>query len=420
MNHFMLRDGCLHAEEAALPVLAERFGTPCYVYSRRAIEHAWREFSEAFAARDHLLCYAVKANSNLAILDLLARLGSGFDIVSGGELERVLAAGGEPGKVVFSGVAKTEAEMRRALELDILSFNVESEAELERLNALAHSLGRRARVSLRVNPDVDAQTHPYIATGLSENKFGIEIAAAERVYRSAAAMPGIHISGVDFHIGSQLTRVEPIAHALDRVLALLDRLQATGIAIKHLDIGGGMGIRYRDETPPPISAYAQQLLGKLQGRPQRLLLEPGRAIVGNAGVLLTRVEYLKHTTQRNFAIVDAAMNDLLRPALYDAWMAIDPVQPREDRPRRRYDVVGPVCESADFLGRNRELALMPGDLLIVRSAGAYGFVMSSNYNSRPRATELLVDGGKVHVVRERERTEALWAGEHKLPPDDPA
>jgi diaminopimelate decarboxylase len=412
MNCFTLRNGCLHAEDIALPDVAKRFGTPCYVYSRRAIETAWRAFDEAFAGRDHLICYAVKANSNLAILNLLARLGSGFDIVSGGELERVLAAGGEPAKVVFSGVAKSEAEMRRALEVDILCFNVESEPELERLAAAARSLGRRARVSLRVNPEVDPQTHPYIATGLSENKFGIDIHTVEQVYQRAARLPGIHVIGVDFHIGSQLTRVEPVTDALERVLALVDRLQGMGIEISHLDVGGGMGIRYRDEAPPPISAYARQLLARLGERPQRLLLEPGRAIVGDAGVLLTRVEYLKRAPQRSFAIVDAAMTDLLRPALYDAWMAIEAVVPREDIPCQRYDVVGPVCESADFLGRDRKLALAPGDLLVVRSAGAYGFAMSSNYNSRPRPAELLADGRMLHLVRARESTEALWAGEH--------
>lgn len=412
MNCFTLRNGCLHAEDIALPDVAERFGTPSYIYSRHAIEAAWRAFDEAFADHDHLICYAVKANSNLAILNLLARLGSGFDIVSGGELERVLAAGGEPAKVVFSGVAKSEAEMRRALEVDILCFNVESEPELERLAAVARSLGRRARVSLRVNPDVDPQTHPYIATGLSENKFGIDIHTVEQVYQRAARLPDIHVIGVDFHIGSQLTRVEPVTDALDRVLALVDRLQGMGIEISHLDVGGGMGIQYRDEAPPLIGSYARQLLTCLGKRPQRLLLEPGRAIVGDAGVLLTRVEYLKRAPQRSFAIVDAAMNDLLRPALYEAWMAIEAVVPREDIPRQRYDVVGPVCESADFLGRDRELALAPGDLLVVRSAGAYGFAMSSNYNSRPRPAELLADGRMLHLVRERESTEALWAGEH--------
>ena len=415
MNCFALRNGVMHAEDIALPDVAKRYATPCYVYSRRAIETAWRAFDDAFAGRPHLICYAVKANSNLAVLNLLARLGSGFDIVSGGELERVLAAGGDPGKVVFSGVAKTAQEMERALEVDILCFNVESEAELERLAAVARSLGRRARVSLRINPDVDPDTHPYISTGLSENKFGIDIRDVERVYRRAAEMSGIDVMGADFHIGSQLTRVEPVTDALERVLALVDRLQATGIEISHLDVGGGMAIRYRNEAPPSIAAYARQLLACLEGRPQRLLLEPGRAIVGNAGVLLTRVEYLKHTRHRNFAIVDAAMNDLLRPALYDAWMAIEPVTPRGDRAARHYDVVGPVCESADFLGRDRELTLVSGDLLIVRSAGAYGFVMSSGYNSRPRPPELLVDGSTVHLVREREAVEALWAGEWLAP-----
>lgn len=412
MSCFTLRNGCLYAESIALSGVAERFGTPCYVYSRHAIETAWQAFDAAFAEHDHLICYAVKANSNLAILNLLARLGSGFDIVSGGELERVLAAGGEPAKVVFSGVAKTEAEMRRALEVGILCFNVESEPELERLASVVQATGRRARVSLRVNPDVDPATHPYIATGLSESKFGIDIHAIERVYQRAAELPGIDVIGADFHIGSQLTQVEPITDALDRVLALIDRLQGMGIEISHLDAGGGMGIQYRHEAPPPVGVYARQLLDRLRGRPQRLLLEPGRAIVGTAGVLLTRVEYLKHATRRNFAIVDAAMNDLLRPALYDAWMAVEAVMPRTDIPRKRYDVVGPVCESADFLGRDRELALAPDDLLAVRGAGAYGFAMSSSYNSRPRPAELLVDDSTIHQVRERETPEALWAGEH--------
>lgn len=406
---FAERDGRLWAEGVALEDIAAEFGTPVYVYSRAAIEQAWHAYDAAFAAQDHLICYAVKANGNLAVLATLARLGSGFDIVSRGELERVLAAGGDPARTVFSGVAKTEADMARALEVGILAFNVESEAELHRLDAVARRLGQRAPVSLRVNPDVDAETHPYISTGLKENKFGIDVARAEAVYREAAALPGIRVSGVDFHIGSQLTRLAPLADALERTLALVDRLAAAGIPLEHLDIGGGLGIRYRDEAPPTPAALAGRLAPLLAGRPQRLLMEPGRALVGEAGVLLTRVEYLKHH-HRDFAIVDAGMNDLLRPALYDAWQAIEPVRRRRG-PARCYDVVGPVCETADFLGRERTLALAEGDLLAVRSAGAYGFVMSSQYNARPRAAEVMVDGERAELVRARERWEDLWRGE---------
>jgi len=406
---FAERSGRLFAEGVALEDIAAEFGTPAYVYSRAAIEQAWRAYDAAFAGRDHLICYAVKANANLAVLATLARLGSGFDIVSRGELERVLAAGGDPRRTVFSGVAKTETDMARALEVGILAFNVESEAELHRLDAVARRRGQRAPVSLRVNPDVDAETHPYISTGLKENKFGIDIASAEAVYREAAALPGIRVAGVDFHIGSQLTRLAPLADALERTLALVDRLAAQGIVLEHLDIGGGLGIRYRDECPPGPAALAERLAPLLAGRPQRLLMEPGRALVGEAGVLLTRVEYLKHH-HRDFAIVDAGMNDLLRPALYDAWQAIEPVR-RRRRPLRRYDVVGPVCETADCLGRDRELAIAAGDLLAVRSAGAYGFVMSSQYNARPRAAEVMVDGERAELVRARETWEDLWRGE---------
>jgi len=411
---FDYRGGSLHAENVSLEEIAERFGTPCYVYSRAVIEAAWRAFDRAFAGRDHLICYAVKANSNLAVLNLLARLGSGFDIVSRGELERVLAAGGDPAKVVYSGVAKTAEDMRRALEVGIHGFNVESEPELERLAEVTTSMGRTARISLRVNPDVDAQTHPYISTGLRDNKFGIAIDRAESVYRRAATMRGIEVSGLDFHIGSQLTRVEPVTDALERALALVDRLAAAGIELEHLDLGGGVGIRYRDETPPAIEDYAAALIGRLGDRPQRILLEPGRAIVGNAGVMLTRVTYLKETDHKRFAIVDAAMNDLLRPALYAAWQEIAPVSPRKGA-ARTYDIVGPVCETADFLGRDRPLALAPDDLLAVHSAGAYGFVMASNYNSRVRPAEVLVDGNAAHLARERETLSQLWAGEHVLP-----
>ncbi|WP_297527954.1 diaminopimelate decarboxylase [Thiohalobacter sp.] len=414
MDHFDYRDGRLHAESVPLEAIAERFGTPCYVYSRATLEAHWQAFDRALGAHPHLICYAVKANSNLAVLSLLARLGSGFDIVSVGELERVLAAGGEPSRVVFSGVGKRADEMRRALEAGIHCFNVESTPELERLEAVAAECGRVAPVSLRVNPDVDAGTHPYISTGLKENKFGIDIEQAAEVYRRAAASPHLAVRGIDCHIGSQLTRVEPFVDALDRVLVLVDRLADEGIAIEHLDIGGGLGIRYRDETPPLPADYVRPLLERLGDRRLTLLLEPGRAIAGNAGVLLTRVEYLKETPHRNFAIVDAAMNDLLRPALYGAWQEIVPVAPREAEPRI-WDIVGPVCETGDFLGKDRSLALAAGDLLAVRSAGAYGFTMSSNYNSRPRAAEIMVDGDQAHCVRARETLEDLWRGEALLP-----
>ena len=415
MDYFNYHDGHLCAEDVLLADIAAQHGTPTYVYSRATLERHWRAFDNALAGRPHLICYAVKANSTLAILNLFARLGSGFDIVSGGELERVLKAGGEPGKIVFSGVGKTAAEMRRALDVGIRCFNVESESELERLNEVAASLGKRAPVSLRVNPDVDAGTHPYISTGLKENKFGIDIAIAEAVYARAATLPHLEVIGVDCHIGSQLTHVTPFVDALARVLALLDRLATRGINIKHLDLGGGLGIRYRDEQPPEPRDYLAPILAALGERDVEILLEPGRAIVGNAGVLLTRVEYLKHTEHKDFAIIDAAMNDLLRPALYNAWQAIIPVQPRLDKTPRVYDLVGPVCETGDFLGKDRELALEPGDLLAVRSAGAYGFSMSSNYNSRPRAAEIMVDGKHLHVVRERETLDDLWRGERVLP-----
>lgn len=411
---FTRQDGELYAEQVALSRIAETHGTPCYVYSRRAIEQAWRAFDEAFAARDHLVCYAVKANSNLGVLNLLARLGSGFDIVSGGELERVLAAGGDPARVVFSGVGKSAAEIERALDIGILAFNVESTAELERIDRIARERGERAPVSLRVNPDVDAGTHPYISTGLKNNKFGIAIDEAESVYRRAAAMTGIALTGIDFHIGSQLTEVDPLEDALGRCLALVDRLEAAGIRLHHIDVGGGVGIRYREEQPPSISEYARRLLARIDDRPHRILMEPGRAIVGNAGVLVTRVEYLKHHEAKDFAIVDAAMNDLLRPSLYQAWQAIEPVRERKGEPRV-YDVVGPVCETADTLGHDRGLTLAEGDLLAVLSAGAYGFVMSSNYNTRPRPPELMVDGEAVHVLRDREALTDLWRGEHRLP-----
>jgi diaminopimelate decarboxylase len=372
-------------------------------------------FDAALGRHPHLVCYAVKANSSLAVLQVLARLGSGFDIVSAGELERVLRAGGEPAKIVFSGVGKQAPEMRRALEAGIRCFNVESEPELLRLDRVAGEVGRTAPVSLRVNPDVDARTHPYISTGLRDNKFGIDVGIALHAYQHAAALPNIRVTGIDCHIGSQLTEIAPFVDALDRVLDLVDRLAAAGIPLAHIDIGGGLGIPYRrEDKPPPPDVYARALLERMANRPQELLLEPGRAIAGNAGVLLTRVEYLKHTAYKNFAVVDAAMNDLQRPALYDAWHDIIPVIPRTGD-NVTYDVVGPVCETGDFLGRQRELALAEGDLLAVRSAGAYGFSMSSNYNTRPRAAEIMVDGHSFHVIREREVLDDLVRGEHLLP-----
>lgn len=415
MDHFNFRDGRLFAEEIEATALAEKYGTPCYVYSRATIERHYRAFEAALAGQNHLICYAVKANSNLAVLNLLARLGAGFDIVSVGELERVLAAGGDAARVVFSGVGKRADEMRRALEAGIHCFNVESEPELERLDAVAGEMGLRAPVSLRVNPDVDANTHPYISTGLKENKFGIDVDIAPQVYRRAAEMANIDVVGVDCHIGSQITETRPFVDALDRVLALVDRLNSDGIALRHLDLGGGLGITYRNETPPLPGDYAAPLLDRLAGRDLKVIIEPGRAIIGNAGILLTRVEYLKHTEHKNFAVVDAAMNDLIRPTLYDAWMDIVPAVTRTDTETQPYDIVGPVCETGDFLGKGRKLALHQGDLLAVRSAGAYGFTMSSNYNTRPRAAEIMVDSGDSYLVRQRETLASLFAGESLLP-----
>ena len=416
MDYFDYRDDRLQAEAVDLAGLAQQAGTPCYVYSRATLERHWRVFDDALAGHDHLVCYAVKANSSLAVLQVLAQLGSGFDIVSEGELQRVLLAGGDPARVVFSGVGKRAAEMQRALEAGIRCFNVESEAELLRLNAVAGDTGLTAPVSLRVNPDVDAGTHPYISTGLRENKFGIDVMAAPDIYRQAADLPSLEVTGIDCHIGSQLTEISPFVDALDRVLELVDRLQADGIALQHIDVGGGLGIRYSEDDNPPLpDVYARALLERLADTPLEILLEPGRAIAGNAGILLTRVEYLKTGTERNFAIVDAAMNDLQRPALYDAWHEIIPVQLHGGHTARIYDVVGPVCETGDFLGKRRELEIAEGDLLAVRSAGAYGFTMSSNYNSRPRAAEVMVDGDRFSIIRERETIEDLTMGEHLLP-----
>ncbi|MGA4320159.1 diaminopimelate decarboxylase [Ectopseudomonas hydrolytica] len=414
MEAFTYRDGELFAEGVALSALAQRFGTPTYVYSRAHIEAQYRAYADALAGMPHLVCFAVKANSNLGVLNVLARLGAGFDIVSSGELERVLAAGGEPSRIVFSGVGKSRDDMRRALEVGVHCFNVESSVELERLQKVAAELGMKAPVSLRVNPDVDAGTHPYISTGLKENKFGIDIEQAEAVYARAAELPNLEVVGVDCHIGSQLTTLEPFLDALDRLLLLVDRLAARGIHIRHLDLGGGLGVQYRDEQPPLAGDYIAAVRKRLAGRDLALVFEPGRFIVANAGVLLTQVEYLKHTEHKDFAIIDAAMNDLIRPALYQAWMDVSPVQPR-DGEARHYDLVGPICETGDFLAKDRQLVLEEGDLLAVRSAGAYGFVMSSNYNTRGRAAEVLVDGEQAYEVRRRETVQELYAGESLLP-----
>ncbi len=416
MDHFAYRNGQLHAENVAVADIARAHGTPCYVYSRATLERHWHAFNDAFGAQPHLVCYAVKANSNLAILNLFARLGSGFDIVSGGELERVLRAGGDPSKVVFSGLGKKAAEIRRALEVGIRCFNIESEAELDRINAVAGEMGKVASISLRVNPDVDAQTHPYISTGLKENKFGIEIGRAEAVYLKAAAMPHLNVVGIDCHIGSQLLTLTPFMDALQRLLALAERLQAQGVKIHHLDIGGGLGVRYQEGQAAPSPAdYMAQLFTDERLRQYEIFVEPGRAIAANAGILVTEVEFLKLSEYKNFAIVDAAMNDLIRPALYSAWQEIIPVVPRTEGEMATYDIVGPVCETSDFLGKERDLNLQPGDFLAVRSAGAYGFTMASNYNTRPRAAEIMVDGDTVHVVRRRESLDDLLRGETILP-----
>lgn len=414
MDAFNYRDGELFAEGVALSAIAERFGTPTYVYSRAHIESQYRAYADALSGMPHLVCFAVKANSNLGVLNVLARLGAGFDIVSRGELERVLAAGGQADRIVFSGVGKTRDDMRRALEVGVHCFNVESTDELERLQVVAAELNVRAPISLRVNPDVDAGTHPYISTGLKENKFGIAIADAEDVYVRASQLPNLEVIGVDCHIGSQLTTLEPFIDALDRLLDLVDRLGDCGIHLHHIDLGGGLGVRYRDEEPPLAADYIKAVRERLEGRDLGLVFEPGRFIVANAGVLVTQVEYLKHTEHKDFAIVDAAMNDLIRPALYQAWMDVTAVRPRDTAPRA-YDIVGPICETGDFLAKGRELALAEGDLLAVHSAGAYGFVMSSNYNTRGRAAEVLVDGSQAFEVRRRETVTELFAGESLLP-----
>ena len=408
------RQQSLFIEDIALADIAHQFGTPCYVYSKEAITKNFNAYQSALSERDHLICYAVKSNSNIAVLQTLANLGAGFDIVSLGELERVLMAGGDPAKVVYSGVAKTATDMRRALEVGIHCFNVESEAELEVLNNTAAELGVSAAVSLRVNPDVDAKTHPYISTGLKENKFGVDINLAAAVYQRAAAMENISVVGVDCHIGSQLTETQPFIDAMERLLVLVDQLAELGISLQHIDIGGGLGVRYQDEVAPSAAEYLSALLPQLVGRHETLVLEPGRSITANAGVLLTQVEYLKSNGEKNFAIVDAAMNDMLRPALYQAWMDIQPVS-ASSAPTKIYDVVGPVCETGDFLGKDRSLAIAEGDCLCLFSAGAYGFVMSSNYNTRPRAPEIMVDGDQAHLVRARETIQDLVRGEQLLP-----
>ncbi|HBA64900.1 MAG TPA: diaminopimelate decarboxylase [Methylococcaceae bacterium] len=419
MDFFNYKNGELFAEDCPVREIAAKHGTPCYIYSCATLERHWHAFDRPFGDRKHLICYAVKANSNLAVLNILARLGSGFDIVSAGELERVLAAGGDPKKIVFSGVGKRSDEILSALKTGIRCFNIEVGGELDRINELAGQLGVKAPVSFRVNPDVDAKTHPYISTGLKENKFGIAIEQALLEYQRAAAMPNIDVIGIDCHIGSQLTDKTPFLDALDRILDLVDELKKMGISLHHLDLGGGLGIRYRDEQPPEPAEYVEALLDRLDKSTLRhdieILLEPGRAIAGNAGILITQVEYLKTTTDKNFAIVDAAMNDLIRPSLYSAWQEIIPVRSQSSADEQHWDIVGPVCETGDFLGKNRKLRLTPGDLLAVRSSGAYGFTMSSNYNSRPRAAEIMVDGGDCHLIRERETLAQLWAGEHLLP-----
>ncbi|WP_339720838.1 diaminopimelate decarboxylase [uncultured Paraglaciecola sp.] len=413
MDYFAYKDQQLFAEDVSLETVAQKYGTPCYVYSKATIERHWLAFNKAAGSQPHLVCYAVKANSNLAVLNVMAKLGSGFDIVSGGELTRVLKAGGDPSKVVFSGVGKTHEEIALALQHNIKCFNVESRSELARINEVAEQAGKKAPVSIRVNPDVDAKTHPYISTGLKDNKFGVERQQAIEIYQYANSLPFLNVVGIDCHIGSQLTDLAPFVDALDILLALIDELAKQNIHIQHLDVGGGLGVTYDDEKPPHPDQYTQAIAERLVGREELLLIfEPGRAIMANAGVLLTKVEFLKQGAEKNFAIVDAAMNDLIRPALYSAWQSIIPLNTSLTRPKAVYDIVGPICETGDFLGKNRELSIAPDDYLAVRSAGAYGFVMASNYNSRCRAAEVLIDGSSMHLVREREKIEQLFESEH--------
>ena len=417
MDHFNFRDGQLFAEEVNTQQIVENYGTPTFVYSRATIERHWNAFDSAIKDHPHLICYAVKANSNLAVLNVMARLGSGFDIVSGGELARVIEAGGDPKKVVFSGVGKTEAEIEYALEVGIKCFNVESEPELHRIAKVAEQLDKIAPISIRVNPNVDAGTHPYISTGLKENKFGISVEKAFELYQWANQQSHLNVQGVDCHIGSQLTETEPFLDALDILLVLIDRLSDSGVTISHLDLGGGLGVTYDDETPPLPSDYVKALMTRLENRKElTIMFEPGRAIMANAGILLTKVEFLKENEGKHFCIVDAAMNDLIRPSLYSAWQKIEPIA-ELDRPSQNFDIVGPICETGDFLGKNRDLAVAAGDYLVIRSSGAYGFTMSSNYNSRPRAAEVMVDGEKSHTIRRRETIESLWTGESILQDD---
>ncbi|WP_440875116.1 diaminopimelate decarboxylase [Thalassotalea sp. PLHSN55] len=415
MDFFNRKNGTLFAEDNSVSELAKNYQTPLYIYSRATIERHWHAFDNAAGDRPHLVCYAVKANSNIAVLNVMARLGSGFDIVSQGELARVIQAGGDPKKTVFSGVGKKEDEIEFALNHDIYCFNVESPSELDRIQKVAKRMGKVAPISLRVNPDVDAGTHPYISTGLKENKFGISIDGAKDVYLYAKSLENLAIKGVDCHIGSQLTEVAPFLDALDRVLMLVDELKSVDIELSHIDVGGGLGVCYQDETPPHPNDYAKAIADRLGDRDIKLIYEPGRAIMANAGILVTEVEFLKTNEDRHFAIVDAAMNDLIRPSLYQAWQAIIPVTERSDTDTKSYDIVGPICETGDFLGKQRELAIVPGDLLAVRSAGAYGFTMSSNYNSRPRVAEVMVDGDTSHLIRARETIEQLWQGEQLIP-----
>ena len=410
MDFFQYKNEQLYVEDLPVKQLAEEFGTPLYIYSRATLERHWHAFDSALGAHPHLICYAVKANSNIGILNVMAKLGSGFDIVSQGELERVLAAGGEASKVVFSGVAKSRAEIMRALEVGIRCFNVESVAELHHINQIAGEMGKIAPISLRVNPDVDAHTHPYISTGLKENKFGVSVDKAREVYKLAATLPHVKITGMDCHIGSQLTELQPFLDATDRLIRLIEQLKEDGITLKHLDLGGGLGVTYTDETPPHPSDYAAALLNKLKDYEDlEIILEPGRAIAANAGILVAKVQYLKSNESRNFAITDTGMNDMIRPALYEAYMNIIEIDRTLEREKAIYDVVGPVCETSDFLGKQRELAIAEGDYIAQRSAGAYGASMSSNYNSRPRTAEVLVDGNKAHLIRRRENLSELWA-----------
>ena len=410
MDFFQYKNEQLYVEDLPVKQLAEEFGTPLYIYSRATLERHWHAFDSALGEHPHLICYAVKANSNIGILNVMAKLGSGFDIVSQGELERVLAAGGEASKVVFSGVAKSRAEIMRALEVGIRCFNVESIAELHHINQIAGEMGKIAPISLRVNPDVDAHTHPYISTGLKENKFGVSVDEAREVYKLAATLPHVKITGMDCHIGSQLTELHPFLDATDRLIRLIEQLKEDGITLKHLDLGGGLGVTYTNETPPHPSDYAAALLNKLKDyKDLEIILEPGRAIAANAGILVAKVQYLKSNESRNFAITDTGMNDMIRPALYEAYMNIIEIDRTLDRKKAIYDVVGPVCETSDFLGKQRELAIAEGDYIAQRSAGAYGASMSSNYNSRPRTAEVLVDGDKAHLIRRRESLSELWA-----------